>query len=162
MLAKINLMQWRKMVHRNYTFTLASSHQNIHPVSKVIVETRLWFNSFPVHRSLSHAWQSIPEYCNFFPMDRYFHECRILVPSLYELFWTCYTHPPNSFKFGSHVQLYSQFLHFSWQIYLWCLKFSLQSHFYPPPFLCMDMWCLQMMDFSIYGTFQIIFIAPIG
>ena len=61
MLEKINRMQWSKLMHRTYTFTPASSHQRVHPTSKVIVEPRLWFSRCPIHRSLSHLWQSIQE-----------------------------------------------------------------------------------------------------
>ena len=136
MLEKINLIQWGKLTHRTYTFNNASSHQRVQPASKVIVEPRLCFSSCLVHCSLSHVWQSIPEYCKFFSMDCYLYKCRILVPSIYALFWACYTHPP--IHWNVYVSMTNVFM---------VSKQYTTITFISPPFLCMDRWYIQMMDF---------------
>ena len=135
MLDKKNRMQWRKLMHRTNTFTGASSHQRIHPASKVIVGPILCFSSCPVHRSLFHVWQIIPEYYKKFPIDPYLHKFRILVPSIYALFWTSNTHP----------QLIQICIFHDRCIY--GVYFFITIPFLSPPFFCMDRWCLQMMGF---------------
>ena len=147
MLEKINRTQWSKLMNFSYTFTPASSHQRIHPASKVIVEPRLFFSSCPVHCSLSHVWQIIPEYCNFLFQWIVIFTNAI---SLFLLFTRCFGNSiltPNSFKFGSHVQLSSQFFHFSMTDVFMVSKFFTTIPFLSPPFICMDRRCLQRIDF---------------
>ena len=152
MLEKRNWMQWRKMMHLTYTFAPASSQQRVQLASKVIVEPRLCFSSCPVHHSLSHVWQSIPECCNFFVlMDCYLHDCHILVPSLYALFWTCYTNPP----------IHSNFYFPMTDVFM-VSKFFTKIPFLPPPFFSCTGGVSKWWTFSISGTLQIIFFAPIG
>ena len=148
MLEKINRTQWGKLMHHTYTFTPASSNQRIHPASKVIVEPILWFSIWPVHSSLSHVWQSIPEYGSLFSQMPY--PCSF---SLYVVLDMLYP-PPNSFKFVSHVQLFSQFWIFPWQMYLGCLNVSPQSHFYPLPFFAWTGDVSKWWTVSISYIFQ--------
>ena len=147
MLEKINRMQWRKLMNLTYTFTPASSHQRIHPASKVIVEPRLWFSSLPVQRSLSHVWESIPEYCNF--LFWWIVICTNAV-SLFLLFMRCFSHaiitPPIHSILGCMCRCL-QFLHFSMTDVFTVSNFLTTITFLSPPFLCMDRWCLQMMGF---------------
>ena len=162
MLEKRNRIQWRKLMHRTYTFTPASIRQRFHPASKVIVEPRLCFSSCLVHRSLSYVWQYIPKYCNFFlngllfakmPYPFYF-SLNVVLDMLHS--------PSKSFKFGSPVQPFSDFCISPWQMYLWCLNFLLQYHFYPLPFFVWTGGVSKWWNFSIPITFQIICLAPIG
>ena len=106
-------------MHQTYTFTPASSQQRVHSASKFIVEQRLCLSICPVHRRLSHVWQSIPEYCKFLFRWIVIFTNSVSLFFLFTQCWTCYIHSPINPN-----------LYFPWQIYLWRLTFSLQSHFF--------------------------------
>ena len=122
MLEKRNWMQWRKLMHRTYTFTPASSYQRVHRAFKVIVEPRLCFSSIPVHCSLSHVWQSIPEYwekkSDGSLFSRMPYPCSFSLRVVLDMLYS----PPI------HSNLY-----FSMTDVFIVSIFSLQSHFYPLP-----------------------------
>ena len=151
-LEKRNWMQRRKLMHSTYTFTTESSHHCVKPAPKVIVEARLFFSRCLVHFSLSHLWQSMPKYCKI--LFQWIFICTNAV-SLFLLFTRCF----------GHAILTPQFIQiciFLWQMYLWCLIFSLQSHFYSLPFFTWKVGVSKWWTFSIYDTFQIISLVPIG
>ena len=149
-------------MHCTYTFTPASNHQRVHPASKAVVEPILCFSSCPLHRSLSHVWQSIPEYCNF--LFQWIVICTNAV-SLFLIFMRCFGHAIltlNWLKFGSHVQLSSHFLHFPMtDVFMVSIIFTTIPFLFPP-FLGMNRWCLQMMEYFNFDTFLMIFLATIG
>ena len=135
MFKKINRMQNRKMMNHTYIFTPASSHQRVHPESKVIVELRLCLSSCPVHHNLSHVWQSILEYCKI--LFWWIILCTNAV-SLFFLLTRCFGHAvltPQPIKIWVLCAAFFTLFAFFHDIYIYGVYyFSLQSNFYPLPF----------------------------
>ena len=162
MLEKRNQMQRRKLMHCTYKFTprpitSASTQRPKSLLNQECASASTWYTvAYPMRDKLSRNISIC------FPMYRYLHECCILVPSLYALFWTCYTYTWIHSNLGRMCSCLHIFCIFPWQMDLWCLHFSLQSHFYPLPFFVWTGVVSKWWTFSISGTFQIIFLPPIG